>query len=34
MKESMVPESVFGDKDYYHYMVQYQGDIQEEVSKI
>ena len=34
MKESVVPESVFSDKDYYHYMVQYQGDIQEEVSKI
>ena len=34
MKESVVPESVFSDKDYYHYMVQYQGDIQEEVSRI
>ena len=34
MKESMVPESIFSDKNYYHYMVQYQGDIQEEVSRI
>ena len=34
MKESMVPESIFSDKNYYHYMVQYQGNIQEEVSKI
>ena len=33
MKESMVPESIFNEKNYNHYMVQYQGNIKEEVSK-
>ncbi|OOM11776.1 S8 family peptidase [Clostridium saccharobutylicum] len=34
MKQSMVPEKIFSDPNYYHYMVQYQGNIEDEVSKM
>ena len=32
-KNIKVPESIFNDINYYHYIVQYQGDIEEEISK-
>lgn len=34
MKQGMVPEKIFSDPNYYHYMVQYQGNIEDEVSKM
>ena len=34
MKENFrAPENIFNDTNYYHYIVQYQGNIEEEVSK-
>ena len=33
MKESMIPENLFKDINYNHYIVEYEGDIQEEILK-
>ena len=33
-RQISVPEDLFINADYYHYIVQYEGDIMEEVSKV